>query len=139
VPTGLVHVALWASLIVTLALAARALRTLVKDRQAFLSRLRWDGATGHNVAFILYGLVITALPSVAFRHYLIVTYPFQAFTLPLLASLGGQRVVVSRWGLAIAWVAHAILAASMLAYLAAHHGAPGGDFGVAFEAQHWAR
>jgi hypothetical protein len=136
-PTGLVHAALWVSLGATVLLVLLALRTLVAERDVLVARLRGDAAVAHDVAFVLYGLVITALPTVTYRHYLLVTYPLQALTLPLLASLAGRRAGLAQGVLAIAWAAHLVLAASLLGYLAAHHGAPTGDFGDAFDVQKW--
>ena len=74
---------------------------------------------------------MTVSPPIVWRHYLLVTYPFEALTLPLLASLGGRRL---RW-LTVVWVAHFAIAVGVLAYLVAHRGAPGGDFGEAFQFQ----
>ncbi len=128
-----VRVALWASVVVAVVLLALALWTLIVERRAFFARFAWDGAVAHNVAFLGCGLAMTLAAPVIWRHYLFVLYPLQSMTLPLLASLGGRGRRLP-W-LAAVWLAHAVLAASVLAYLGAHGGAPGGDFGVAFEAQ----
>jgi hypothetical protein len=131
--TGYVQYALWTSLFVTAALALFAAWQNVREGRRFLDRLKWDGAVGHNIAFFLYGLGMTLPPFLVWRHYLLVTYPFQAMTLPLLAWLAGRK----RGCIALApvWVAHALIAACALAYLFANQGAPGGDFGIAFEFQ----
>jgi hypothetical protein len=126
--TSLVDVALAASLVVALVLAASAVWSLAADRRAFFARLRWNTATAHNIVFVGYGGLLTLLPFVVWRHYLIMTYPFSSFSLPLLVSLGARRF---RW-LGVVWVAQAFVAASLIAYLVHHHGAPGGDFGNAF-------
>jgi len=90
-----------------------------------------EDAVAFNLAFLLFGLVITVTRINLFRHYLIVAFPFEAMTLPLIAWLGGRR-----WGwLVPVWFAHAFVAVLLWQYLVAHHGAPGGDFGPAFQFQ----
>ncbi|MFO0749186.1 MAG: hypothetical protein U1F43_26510 [Myxococcota bacterium] len=126
--TSLVTVALWAAMAVALVLAACALRNLAREGRGFLDRFAWDGAVAHNVAFFVYGLGMTLMPIIVWRHYLLVDFPFEALSLPLLARLGGVRL---RW-LGVVWAAHLVIALSLLAYLYAHEGAPGGDFGRAW-------
>jgi hypothetical protein len=126
--TSLVEVALAASLVVSIVLATSAVWSLLANREAFVARLRWNTAVAHNIVLFGYGGLLVLSPFVIWRHYLILTYPFSSFSLPLLVSLGARRF---GW-LGVVWVAQAFVSACLIVYLVHHHGAPGGDFGTAF-------
>ncbi len=79
-----------------------------------------------------YGLLITASGVLVYRHYMIVTFalPFVAMAAAALLAPGrGRRLLL------VLVVAQAGLSVSYLTYIHVHGGAPGGDYGVAYDAQ----
>ncbi len=91
-----------------------------------------DSALSVRAAFWGYGLLITASGIVMFRHYLIVTFALPFVLVAATALLGTRR---GRRLLAVLVVAEAALSVGYLTYIHARGGAPGGDYGVAYDAQ----
>jgi hypothetical protein len=129
--THLVSGALLASAILGGLLVLFTLWGLVRERAAVVERVSRDGPVAHNLGFGAYGLLMNVLPFSFYRHYLILAYPFESMTLPLLGWLPKRRMA---W-LAVLWLSHLIIAVSLLYYLHATHGAPGADYGVAYQFQ----
>jgi hypothetical protein len=82
---------------------------------------------------ILFGTgILMSLSVPVFRHYLIMSFPLEWVWLSRL----GLRD--SRWGgryLMMIWMAQLLISISFLVYLHTNHGAPGGDYGVAYQFQ----
>jgi len=104
---------------------------LASERLGLLERLRSDGAVAHNLGLAGYGLLMNVLPFWFYRHYLLIVFPFESMTIPLAAHVAGRRSV---WVAAV-WVAHLVIACTVLWYLHENHGAPGADYGVGYQFQ----
>jgi hypothetical protein len=93
---------------------------------------RSDSRLASGAAFWGYGLLITASGVLIYRHYMIVTFalPFVAVAAAaLLRPSRGRRL------LAVLVVAELALSVGYLTYIHVRGGAPGGDYGVAYDAQ----
>jgi hypothetical protein len=111
---------------------AGALWLAIRTRRADWAALaRTHGFQAFAIVFVLYGYGAATLPVGFPPHYLFVVFPLDTFTFPLLATAGNRRP----WPLAVLFLAHAVIAASLLSYLHVHHGAPGGDYGVGWQYQ----
>jgi hypothetical protein len=89
-------------------------------------------AFGLSAALLGFGGLLTLSAVAIYRHYLLT-----AFVLPFLwiASLALLCPRPGRRALAVLCLAEALLSVQFLAYIHVHHGAPRGDYGVAYSAQ----
>jgi hypothetical protein len=129
--TRLVEMSLELSLAVGALALGLLLGELLRRPEKVWQRLVNEDVVAFLVAFVGYGFVMTSLNVTLYRHYFLIAYPFEAMTVPLLGWLGGKRL---GW-VGLLWAAHLLIAVCMLQYLLLHHGAPGGDFGRAFQFQ----
>jgi hypothetical protein len=79
-----------------------------------------------------YGLLITASGVLIYRHYLIVAFALPFVAVAVVALLRRDR---GRRLLTVLVVAQAALSVQYLTYIHARGGAPGGDYGVAYDHQ----
>ena len=79
-----------------------------------------------------YGLLITATGVLIYRHYMIVTFALPFLAVAAVALQAPQR---GRRLLTVLVVAEAALSVQYLTYIHVHGGAPGGDYGVAYDVQ----
>ncbi|HEU0317341.1 MAG TPA: hypothetical protein VFR49_08430 [Solirubrobacteraceae bacterium] len=118
------------------AICAEALALTVWPRRRRPARPLGGAASNSGLlargSFWGYGLLITASGVLIYRHYMIVTFalPFVAVAAAaLLAPVRGRRLLLALV------VAEAALSVSYLTYIHVRGGAPGGDYGVAYDAQ----
>ena len=80
------------------------------------------------------GAIMTVLAPTIYRHYLLITFPFEWVWLARLAlfSLGTRR---ARYALFTVWAAQLALSACLLYFLHVNGGAPTGDYGVSYDRQ----
>jgi hypothetical protein len=83
-------------------------------------------------AFLGMGVLLTLAHVPIHRHYMIVTFPLEFVWL---AGLGLLRPRWGRWALGVLWAAQLLISVQFLDYIHRNHGAPGGDYGVTYEAQ----
>lgn len=123
-------------LIIALAISVEAFSlTIWPRRRKFAQPIGgWRSNTGLAIgaSAVGYGLLITASGVLFYRHYLIV-----AFVLPFLAVAAAALLRPNRGRrlLIVLVVAQAALSAQYLTYIHARGGAPGGDYGVAYDHQ----
>ncbi|MGA8745012.1 MAG: hypothetical protein WB507_04010 [Solirubrobacterales bacterium] len=123
-------------LIVALAIGVEAFSlTIWPRRRKFAQPIGgWRSNTGLAIgaSAVGYGLLITASGVLFYRHYLIV-----AFVLPFLAVASAALLRPNRGRrlLIVLVVAQAALSVQYLTYIHARGGAPGGDYGVAYDHQ----
>ena len=79
-----------------------------------------------------YGILITASGILIYRHYMIVAFALPFVLVAVAALLRPRR---GRALLVVLVVAQAALSVQYLTYIHANGGAPGGDYGVAYDAQ----
>ena len=110
----------------------RALWPRRGDWRAMLAG-RTPTALAVGAALAGFGILLTATAATVYRHYLIV-----AFALPFawLAGLALLRPRAGRRALAVLCVSQAAISMAFLAHIHAHGGAPGADYGVAYDRQH---
>ncbi|PZR66663.1 MAG: hypothetical protein DLM63_08395 [Solirubrobacterales bacterium] len=119
-----------------IAIAVRAFAVTIWPRRTRSQRPL--GGSGSDTAIVIkgalwgYGLLITVSGVAIYRHYMIVTFalPFVALAVAALLRPRGRRL------LAVLVVAEAALSVQYLTYIHARGGAPGGDYGVAYDAHH---
>jgi hypothetical protein len=125
VPTygiAVVHVALCA---IGVALLASALR---RSWTAPKSVSRATDATGHALrsVWIGYGALITLSGALLYRHYLVITFPFEwVFVASIALAMGDHW----RRLLPTLWVCELAVTIGFLVYVHAHHGTLG-DYGI---------
>jgi hypothetical protein len=130
----LVTVACVVIVLVALAIGAQAIASSVRPRRSRAQRPRGsDTRRALGASLWGFGLLITASGVLVYRHYLIV-----AFALPFvwLASAALVRPRRGRVLLTLLVVAQAALSVGYLTYIHVRGGAPGGDYGVAYDHQH---
>jgi hypothetical protein len=129
-------------------LAVAGAAMLVAALIAFLRRRRSSGSnrvkngeserdeTGLALRGALWGggAVMTVLAPTIYRHYLLITFPFEWVWLARLArdGLGTHR---ARMALLTVWIAQLALSMCLLYFLHVNGGAPTGDYGVAYDRQ----
>jgi len=84
-------------------------------------------------AFVGYGFILTFASVVIWRHYMLVTFPLEWLSFAVLALSSLRR---PRSALFVLWAAELALSITFLGYIHDNHGAPGGDYGRAYSAQH---
>lgn len=104
-----------------------------RERPRPLGGPRSSSAIAVRAAVWGYGLLLSVSGAYVYRHYLIVLFalPFVA-----LAAAALLRPALGRRVLAGLVVAQAALSVLYLTYVHEHGGAPGGDYGVSYDAQH---
>jgi hypothetical protein len=129
---GVVHLALYAAVLVIFAVAARALwgeragwRSLVIGRAS-------ETAFTQSAALWGFGILLTAAMMGVARHYLMVVYPLNLLWLARLALI---RPVLGRRALFVVGAAQLVIALSFLTYVHTYGGAPEGDYGVSYSRQ----
>ncbi|HWH10236.1 MAG TPA: hypothetical protein VG165_03850 [Solirubrobacteraceae bacterium] len=91
-----------------------------------------DSRLAIRAAFWGFGLLITVSGVLIYRHYMIVTFALPFVALAAAALLRPSR---GRRLLTVLVVAEAALSVQYLTYIHVRGGAPGGDYGVAYDAQ----
>jgi hypothetical protein len=91
-----------------------------------------DTSLAIRASVLGYGLLITASGVLIYRHYLIVAFALPFVTIAVAALLRPSR---GRRLLTVLVVAQAALSVQYLTYVHVRGGAPGGDYGVAYDHQ----
>jgi hypothetical protein len=122
----------WICLGVGVALAAFTGQAAWHRRREW--RNAWRTATDTSVAtsaaLLVFGALLTLSGMHLYRHYLIVTYPFEWLLVPLLAI---RFAPGPRWWLLALCLAQLGLSVAFLNYIHVHHGAVHGDYGPAYD------
>jgi len=84
-----------------------------------------------GAALWAYGAMLTAVGVQLYHHYLAVTFPLEWVALAWLAGKGANGARMLR----VLFVAQLCVSIAFLSYIHVHHGAPDGDYGVAFSYQ----
>ncbi len=103
-----------------------------KISQIYMQISSDDDALAIASSFLGMGLLITISNILVYRHYLIVTFPFEFLFLVLLIR---KTLKKSDLWLSAIWVAHVLITISFLVFLHTNCGAKEGDYGVAYRCQ----
>jgi hypothetical protein len=111
--------------------ALAALRRAVRPPRAL--RTQSETAFTLGAAFFAFGILLNFVVVVVQRQYTEVTFPLEWVGVAYLAL---KHVAPSRRVLVALWAVQLCLSVAFLAYIHDNHGAPGGDYGVAYRWQH---
>lgn len=92
-----------------------------------------------TIAFLWFGIIFTASPFICCRHHLLVAFPLQGLWLARLALFPTEgedcNRNISRFLLGTICFCFLGISTLFLSYIHVYHGAPIGDYGVAYSAQ----
>ncbi len=97
----------------------------------------WIGADSdssflRNSALCGYGILLSIAGIFIYRHYLIITFPFESLWLAQITLRNSKKPKVI---LSLLWIFQLLITSSFLVYIHENGGAPGGDYGVGYQFQ----
>jgi hypothetical protein len=131
-----------AALLIALTMVTRAGLTVGRNRsqwsEFFIGRDS-ETAFAQNAALWGFGILMTLSGLPIHRHYLIVAFPLEFLWVSRLALTGANHnrdgVETGRVLLAGLCVVQLLLSSAFLSYIHVNHGAPNGNYGIAYSAQ----